>query len=112
MPRFHGKVAIITGSSSKIEAATAVFFAKEGAKVTITGRKQHGLEFYASYARNPFEVPSGRIADPSEIATVIAFLADEVQSSCIVGQTIVADGGNLIVLASNADVPVKKTTQF
>ncbi|CAJ0608034.1 unnamed protein product [Cylicocyclus nassatus] len=44
MPRFAGKVAIITGSSSGIGAGTAVLFAKEGAKVTITGRKRDGLE--------------------------------------------------------------------
>ncbi|KIH61250.1 hypothetical protein ANCDUO_08480, partial [Ancylostoma duodenale] len=31
-------------SSSGIGAGTAVLFAKEGAKVTITGRKQDGLE--------------------------------------------------------------------
>ncbi|CAJ0607945.1 unnamed protein product [Cylicocyclus nassatus] len=69
-------------------------------------------KFYSTYARNPFEVPNGRIAQPLEIATVIAFLADRSQSSYIVGQTIVADGGNSIVLALNADVPVKETTQF
>ncbi|CAJ0607941.1 unnamed protein product [Cylicocyclus nassatus] len=69
-------------------------------------------KFYATYARNPFKVPRGRTAQPSEIATIIAFLADRSQSSYIVGQTIVADGGNSIVLASNADIPVKETTQF
>ncbi|CAJ0607930.1 unnamed protein product [Cylicocyclus nassatus] len=61
-------------------------------------------KFYASYARNPFEVPSGRIAVPSEIATVIAFLADESQSSYIVGQTIVADGeADISATLSNMD---------
>ncbi|RCN42944.1 3-oxoacyl-[acyl-carrier-protein] reductase domain protein [Ancylostoma caninum] len=44
MPRFQRKVAIVTGSSSGIGAATAVLFAKEGAKVTITGRKEDGLQ--------------------------------------------------------------------
>ncbi|XP_067670239.1 uncharacterized oxidoreductase MexAM1_META1p0182-like [Haliotis asinina] len=39
-----GKVAIITGSSSGIGAGIAVAFAKEGAKLSLTGRNQKNLE--------------------------------------------------------------------
>ncbi|XP_046365267.1 uncharacterized oxidoreductase MexAM1_META1p0182-like [Haliotis rufescens] len=40
----RGKVAIITGSSSGIGAGIAVVFAKEGAKLSLTGRNQKNLE--------------------------------------------------------------------
>ncbi|XP_071819077.1 3-oxoacyl-[acyl-carrier-protein] reductase FabG-like [Apostichopus japonicus] len=39
-----GKVAIITGASSGIGAATSVLFAKLGAKLTLTGRNVENLE--------------------------------------------------------------------
>ncbi|XP_046548636.1 uncharacterized oxidoreductase MexAM1_META1p0182-like [Haliotis rubra] len=40
----RGKVAIITGSSAGIGAGIAVVFAKEGAKLSLTGRNQNNLE--------------------------------------------------------------------
>ncbi|CAI5451309.1 unnamed protein product [Caenorhabditis angaria] len=44
MPRFSNKVAIITGSSNGIGRSTAILLAKDGAKVTITGRNAERLE--------------------------------------------------------------------
>ena len=38
------------------------------------------------------DTPLGRLADPTEIARVVLFLASE-ESSFIVGQGVVADGG-------------------
>ncbi|XP_046548685.1 uncharacterized oxidoreductase MexAM1_META1p0182-like isoform X3 [Haliotis rubra] len=40
----RGKVALITGSSSGIGAGIAAVFAREGAKLSLTGRNQKGLE--------------------------------------------------------------------
>ncbi|VDK45338.1 unnamed protein product [Cylicostephanus goldi] len=68
--------------------------------------KEIAKQFYETFASKPGAVPCGKVGLPSDIASVIAFLADRSQSSYIVGQTIVADGGTSIVLASNADSAV------
>src|SRR5881296_2778603 len=44
MERFKGKVAVVTGGNSGIGLATARAFAREGAKVAITGRSDATLK--------------------------------------------------------------------
>ena len=66
MNRLEGKVAIVTGGNSGVGAATAMLFAKEGAKVVISARRQTQLEEVARAARcYPWSATSPSTRTPS-----------------------------------------------
>jgi len=62
-----GKVAIVTGGSSGIGKATALFLAEMGAKVVITGRRESALQEVAALHENlSFIVADSSDADSAE----------------------------------------------
>jgi NAD(P)-dependent dehydrogenase (short-subunit alcohol dehydrogenase family) len=90
------------GGIEALTRALAVDYAAEGIRVncvvpgsTDTPMMWFGVEaqdLAALRAQVVAEQPLGRIADPVEIARVVAFLASD-EASIMTGATVVADGG-------------------
>ncbi|VDN26177.1 unnamed protein product [Cylicostephanus goldi] len=96
-PKAHDRtpfILILSGSSSGIGAGTAILFAKEGAKVTITGRKQDGLE-----ATKKAMIDAG--ANEDDVNIVVADVTDGHGREQIVSSTI-QKFGRLDILVNNA----------
>ncbi len=88
-----GKVAIVTGGSRGIGAATALALVREGAAVTLTSRKQEALDDVAAAIRS--EVPDARLLSMASHA------ADADAAATVVAATVEQLGG-LDVLVNNA----------
>jgi len=68
--KLQNKVAIITGATSGMGRATAVLFAKEGAKVIITGRNEERAKQVVDQIKADGGEASYIIADTSDLANV------------------------------------------
>src|SRR5215213_5336486 len=101
MGKLEGKVAVVTGGNSGIGLATAKEFAREGARVVITGRDARTLDAAAR------EIGGGVLALRSDAAS----LADIDGLFATVKEKL----GRLDVLFVNAGVaqfaPVEETTE-
>ena len=95
-----GKVALITGASSGIGAATAVLFSKLGAKVSLTGRNAENLQKTSVACQQ-----AAASAEQSQMKPLLiqADLMNEDDTSKIVDKTI-AEFGKLDILVNNAGV--------
>lgn len=93
MGRLDGKVAIITGGNSGIGAKSAELFAKEGAKVVISARREAQLE----------EVAAGIRAAGGEVMSVTCDISKSDQCKALVEKTLEAFG-TIDILVNNAGV--------
>src|ERR1700733_13793853 len=92
-PVLDGTVALVTGASSGIGAATAIALAAQGAAVALAARRKDRLDTVAA-----------GIAAPGGTAIVLeADITDEQQATDAVGQTVAALG-RLDTLVNNAGV--------
>jgi glucose 1-dehydrogenase len=99
------------GGISQLTKVMALSLAPYGIRVNAIGPGSIMTDMLASVNNDPAarnrilsRTPLGRIGDPSEIASIAAFLASD-DASYITGQTIYADGGRLPL---NYVVPVKE----
>ena len=67
MKKLEGKVAIVTGSTSGMGRATAVLFAREGAKVVVTGRNEERAKAVVEQIKNEGNEAMYVIVDTSKV---------------------------------------------
>jgi NAD(P)-dependent dehydrogenase (short-subunit alcohol dehydrogenase family) len=90
MKKLEGKVALITGGSTGIGLATAHLFAREGAFVYITGRRQRELEAAVSQIGERVRAVQGDIAQLEDLDRLYA--------------TVKQDHGKIDILFANAAI--------
>jgi NAD(P)-dependent dehydrogenase (short-subunit alcohol dehydrogenase family) len=93
MNRLHGKVAVVTGGNAGIGEAIAKAFAREGASVVITGRRQGELD----------RVVSDIVKEDSKAFAVAGSVTDEPHVQETVRRTV-QQFGRLDILVNNAGV--------
>lgn len=93
MVRLKGKVAIVTGGNSGVGAATALLFAKEGAKVVISARREAQLIDVA----NKIKEAGG------EVLTVVTDISNTENVKNLITKTVEVFG-KVDILVNNAGV--------
>ena len=89
--KFSDKVALVTGGTSGIGKTTAIEFARAGAKVVLSGRREKEGEM-RDYLTSLH--PVGRIGTSEEIAAAVLYLCSD-DAKFTTGTSLVVDGGML-----------------
>lgn len=100
MGELKGKVAIITGSTSGMGEGTAYYFAEQGAKVVVVGRREERAKKVVDKIK----------ADGGEAIYVLCDMADPSQIEKVVDQTVEAFG-TVDILFNNAGAITQETTE-
>ncbi|CAI5452542.1 unnamed protein product [Caenorhabditis angaria] len=103
MSRFSGKVVIVTGSSNGIGRSAAILFAKDGAKITISGRNAERLEETKKL------ILSQGIC-PENINSVLGDITKSEDQKILIDSTLQKFGGKIDILVNNAGAAMPDTT--
>ena len=102
---------VAKGGISQLTRATALALAPHGIRVNAIGPGSIATDMMkgvlsdkAALNRALSRTPLGRVGDPSEVASIAAFLASD-DASYVTGETIYVDGGRMPL---NYTVPVKE----
>ncbi len=93
MSNLTGKTAVITGGNSGVGAATAMLFAREGANVVISARRQSALD----------EVAAKIQAEGGSVITVSADISKDEDCKALMN-TAIETFGSIDILVNNAGV--------
>jgi len=74
-PRFRDRVALIAGGTGALGRAVSWAFAREGARVIVTYRRQPEFDAFISQAKSPGEV-TGVMVDATDAAGVVRVIED------------------------------------
>jgi NAD(P)-dependent dehydrogenase (short-subunit alcohol dehydrogenase family) len=77
MAKLTGKVALVTGGNSGMGLATAKLFAAEGAKVVITGRRQHALDEAAKTVGHSVLAVQGDVSKMADLDRLFATIKNK-----------------------------------
>ena len=97
MGKLEGKVAVITGASSGIGLASAKRFAREGARVFMTGRRQAELDAAVAEVGGNAQGVQGDVANLDDLDRLYGILRDETGRIDVLLAN--AGGGELMTLS-------------